>query len=382
MVWDPDGPNASGDLTAAQNAFGQGLSLTAIQLVAGYAAFANGGLLVTPHVVEGWTDPDGTYHAAHQPPAERIIRAETAETMLGCSRTRSTRASPRAPQIPGYTVAGKTGTAQIAGPVRSRARTASSSSAGTTSRAGSTRASSASCPRVTRKLVTLVLIHRPAGAGGRHARPPGDRVRPAHATGARLSRHPAGPAAGAGRPAVTLLDSPEVRSGVRVPPTIRLEDLLAATGGRLIGPAPPASFSIAGASVDSRRVTPGSIFVALRGERADGHAFVADALRAGAVAALVERPVDLPADIDAPQVVVADALRALQELAAWWRSRHAVRVVGITGSTGKTIAKEITADVLSRGLATLRNAGNLNSETGLPMTLLRLEPRTRRRCSR
>ena len=71
---------------------------------------------------------------------------------------------------------------------------------------------------------------------------------------------------------------------------------------------------------------------------------------------------ELPADVhDAPQVVVPDALRALQDLAAWWRARHAVRVVGITGSTGKTIAKEIVADVLSRGLATLRNEGNLNS---------------------
>jgi UDP-N-acetylmuramoyl-tripeptide--D-alanyl-D-alanine ligase len=127
-----------------------------------------------------------------------------------------------------------------------------------------------------------------------------------------------------------------------------------------------ASSSITGASVDSRRVSPGSIFVALPGERVDGHAFVADALRAGASAVLVERPVDLPADLrDAPQVVVPDALRALQDLAAWWRSRHAVRVVGITGST---------ADVLSRELTTLRNEGNLNSETGLPMTLLRLEP--------
>jgi UDP-N-acetylmuramoyl-tripeptide--D-alanyl-D-alanine ligase len=173
---------------------------------------------------------------------------------------------------------------------------------------------------------------------------------------------------------MTLLDSAEVRSGVRVPPTIRLEDLLAATGGRLQGIA-PTSFSFSGASVDSRRTSHGSLFVALRGEHADGHAFVADALRAGAVAALVERPLDLPGDVaDAPQVVVADALRALQDLAAWWRSRHAVRVVGITGSTGKTIAKEITADVLSRGLTTLRNEGNLNSETGLPMTLLRLEP--------
>jgi len=169
-----------------------------------------------------------------------------------------------------------------------------------------------------------------------------------------------------------LLDSPVVRSMVRVPPTIRLDDLLTAVGGRLTGAG--SSISITGASVDSRRVTPGSIYVALAGERVDGHRFVTDALRAGAAAALVERPVELPADLDAPIVIVPDALHALQELAAWWRSRHAARVVGITGSTGKTIAKEIVADVLSRGLVTLRNEGNLNSETGLPMTLLRLEP--------
>jgi UDP-N-acetylmuramoyl-tripeptide--D-alanyl-D-alanine ligase len=90
---------------------------------------------------------------------------------------------------------------------------------------------------------------------------------------------------------------------------------------------------------------------------------------------MVERAADLPTDLSsAPIVLVRDALDALQELAAWWRSRHAVRVIGITGSTGKTVAKEIVADVLSRGLVTLRNEGNLNSETGLPMTLLRLEP--------
>ena len=169
-----------------------------------------------------------------------------------------------------------------------------------------------------------------------------------------------------------LVDSPVVRSLVRVPPTIRLDDLLAAVGGRLTGPG--TSISVTGASVDSRRVTPGSIYIALRGERVDGHRFVADALRAGAAAALVERPIELPADLDAPIVIVPDALYALGELAAWWRSRFRARVVGITGSTGKTIAKEIAADVLSRGLVTLRNEGNLNSETGLPMTLLRLEP--------
>ena len=170
-----------------------------------------------------------------------------------------------------------------------------------------------------------------------------------------------------------LLDSPLVRHAQEEASTIRLDDLLAAVGGRLIGSGEPA-VSIDGASVDSRHVTPGSIFVALAGERTDGHAFVADALRAGAVAALVERPVELPEGIDAPQVVVPDTLRALQDLAAWWRARHAARVVGITGSTGKTIAKEVVADVLSLGLVTLRNEGNLNSETGLPMTLLRLRP--------
>ena len=171
---------------------------------------------------------------------------------------------------------------------------------------------------------------------------------------------------------MTLLDSPVVRSRVRVPPTIPLDELLAAVGGRLDGPT--SVTAVRGASVDSRHVTPGSIFVALRGEQTDGHRFVADALRAGATAALVERPVDLPPGTDAAIVRVADPLTALQELAAWWRGRHSVRVVGITGSTGKTIAKEITADVLARTLVTLRNRGNLNSETGLPMTLLEIGP--------
>jgi UDP-N-acetylmuramoyl-tripeptide--D-alanyl-D-alanine ligase len=171
---------------------------------------------------------------------------------------------------------------------------------------------------------------------------------------------------------VTLVDSNVVRSVVRVPPTIRLDDVLAVVNGRLQGPT--SVDSVTGASVDSRTVTPGSIFVAMPGDRTDGHRFAADALRAGAAAAFVDRPLDLPAELDAAVIRVADPLLALQELAAWWRSRHSVRVVGITGSTGKTIAKEITADVLSRTLNTLRNEGNLNSETGLPMTLLRLEP--------
>jgi UDP-N-acetylmuramoyl-tripeptide--D-alanyl-D-alanine ligase len=159
-----------------------------------------------------------------------------------------------------------------------------------------------------------------------------------------------------------------------VPPTIRLEDLLTATHGRLLRPTRVTAFS--GAAVDSRQVTPGCCFVALRGERVDGHAYVADAFRAGAAVALVSRPVEVPAELppDVALVQVADPLVALQELAAWWRARSPVRVVGITGSTGKTIAKELVADVLARSLTVLRNEGNLNSESGLPMTLLHLEP--------
>jgi UDP-N-acetylmuramoyl-tripeptide--D-alanyl-D-alanine ligase len=169
-----------------------------------------------------------------------------------------------------------------------------------------------------------------------------------------------------------LVELAEPSSGSRVPPSIQLDDLLAATGGRLLGSTTVTTFT--GASVDSRHVTPGSCFVALHGERVDGHRFVDEALRNGARVALVERPIDPPPSDGAAIVQVPDPMAALQELAAWWRDRSTVRVVGITGSTGKTIAKEIVADVLARTRSVLRNEGNLNSETGLPMTLLRLEP--------
>jgi len=116
VVWNPDGPNATGDLTAAQNAFGQGLSVTAVQLVAAYSAIANGGTLVTPHVIAGWTGADGAYHATDVQQGERIMRQETANTMvrLLTDAVDNGRAQPAA--IPGYSIAGKTGTAEVAGP--------------------------------------------------------------------------------------------------------------------------------------------------------------------------------------------------------------------------------------------------------------------------
>jgi len=166
VIWNPDGPNASGDLTAAQNAFGQGLSMTAVQLLAGYASFANGGSLVTPHVVDGWTDPDGTYHAADQPPPERIMRPETAATMVGLLTNAIANGIADGAQIPGYTVAGKTGTAQIAGPVQVQGEDGKTVEQWQYIDGWVDSSFVGFLPAGDTKLATLILIHRPAGAGG------------------------------------------------------------------------------------------------------------------------------------------------------------------------------------------------------------------------
>ena len=164
VVWHPD--EASGDLTTAQNAFGQGLSLTAVQLIAGYASFANGGNLVTPHVVEGWTDPDGTYHTVEQPPVERIMRPETATTMVDLLTNAIDDGIAQRASIPGYTVAGKTGTAQIAGPVQVENADGETVESWRYISGWVDSSFVGILPASDLKLATLILIHRPAGAGG------------------------------------------------------------------------------------------------------------------------------------------------------------------------------------------------------------------------
>jgi cell division protein FtsI/penicillin-binding protein 2 len=165
VIWNPDGPNASGDLTAAQNAFGQGLSVTAVQLAAGYAAFANGGMLVTPHVVDGWTDADGTYHPSDRPPDERILRAGTAATMLSLLTNAVDEGIARGASIPGYTVAGKTGTAQIAGPVTEMDADGQPYERWTYIDGWIDSSFIGILPAGDTKLVTLVLLHRPSTWG-------------------------------------------------------------------------------------------------------------------------------------------------------------------------------------------------------------------------
>jgi UDP-N-acetylmuramoyl-tripeptide--D-alanyl-D-alanine ligase len=141
-------------------------------------------------------------------------------------------------------------------------------------------------------------------------------------------------------------------------------------------------------AIDSRLAIPGSMFVALPGERTDGHDHVGEAFERGALAALVDRDLtgpwaklDLrtpPAEAQAravrPPVClrVAGTLAALQAVAGYWRATLQVRVIGITGSVGKSSSKELTAEVLERRYRTLRNPGNLNNEIGLPLSMLRL----------
>lgn len=129
-------------------------------------------------------------------------------------------------------------------------------------------------------------------------------------------------------------------------------------------------------STDTRRTAPGDLFVAIRGERHDGSAFLAKAVEAGALGAVGE---DRPFSGRERTAFwpVADGRLALQALAAFHRRRLDVRVVGITGSNGKTTTKELIAAVLAQGFPTARTQGNLNNQVGVPLTLLEIEPEHR-----
>ena len=138
--------------------------------------------------------------------------------------------------------------------------------------------------------------------------------------------------------------------------------------------------SFHGVSIDSRTIHQDDLFVALAGERADGHEFVSAALHGGARGAIVARVPEIETgSMSAPfyLFVAADALSALQSLAEYWRTRHSASIVGVTGSIGKTTTKDIVASVLATKWPVLWSEGNLNSEIGLPLTLLRLDERHR-----
>ncbi len=131
--------------------------------------------------------------------------------------------------------------------------------------------------------------------------------------------------------------------------------------------------SFSGVAIDSRQVQPGDLFIALPGEHRHGREFIPDAISRGAAGVIAEKqPRDLPHDVCFFQV--DNTLAALQRLAAYWRGKYRVKVVGITGSVGKTTCKELTAAVLSSGYQVLKSEANLNTEIGLPLALLQLRP--------
>jgi UDP-N-acetylmuramoyl-tripeptide--D-alanyl-D-alanine ligase len=124
------------------------------------------------------------------------------------------------------------------------------------------------------------------------------------------------------------------------------------------------------AIIDSRQARVGDLFFALQGQHHDGHDFVGRAIAEGAAGVVVERPVEAPDSVAVFQV--SDSLSALQRLAAYWRDRHNIRLVGVTGSVGKTTCKELIATVLGARWRVLKSEANLNTEIGLPLTLLQL----------
>ncbi|MEX0800375.1 MAG: UDP-N-acetylmuramoyl-tripeptide--D-alanyl-D-alanine ligase [Dehalococcoidia bacterium] len=161
---------------------------------------------------------------------------------------------------------------------------------------------------------------------------------------------------------------------------LRIDELTEAADGLLIARGGPAGGEFQRAVIDSREAGPGDLFFALRGERHDGHEFVGQALGRGATGLVVERPLAVPDGITV--LHVNDSLTALQRLAARRReSRPDLRVIGVTGSVGKTTCKELIAAVLgarpdgrpSGRFRVLKSEANLNTEIGLPLTLLRLE---------
>jgi len=145
---------------------------------------------------------------------------------------------------------------------------------------------------------------------------------------------------------------------------------------------------ITGAVIDSREADQGNVFIALPGERVDGHDYVGQAFQAGASFALVDKDLSSSfAQLDLRKVptledlevletpvclLVEDSLTALQEIARFWRSKLNVKVIGITGSVGKSTTKELVAEILGHRYMTLKNEGNYNNEIGLPMTILGL----------
>ena len=148
-----------------------------------------------------------------------------------------------------------------------------------------------------------------------------------------------------------------------------LENIEKACGGRYIGTEAEKKTEVLGVVIDSRQVESGYLFVAIPGEKVDGHKFIPDVFAKGAAAVLSEQQLEDPAG---PYIIVESTTKALRDLAEYYRKSLDIKVVGITGSVGKTSTKEMIASVLSEKYRVLKTEGNYNNEIGLPLTIFKI----------
>ena len=154
----------------------------------------------------------------------------------------------------------------------------------------------------------------------------------------------------------------------------KLEEIVLATGGILLQGA--SSRMVTGITIDSRKLKSGELFLALKGERFNGHSFVTEAVSSGAAAVLVMEDIDFSQLNGTPVIKVRNTLAALGAIAGFHRERFDIPVIGITGSNGKTTTKDMIAAVLAEQMTVVKTEANFNNEVGLPLTLLKISPET------
>lgn len=149
---------------------------------------------------------------------------------------------------------------------------------------------------------------------------------------------------------------------------INIDEIMQAVKGKLSGTSKKQY--VTGVSIDSREIKKGDLFVAIKGTKVDGHSFIEEVVKKGATAVMVERMPDKA--VGSYIIKVDNTLRRIGDLAAYYRKKFKLPVVGITGSTGKTTSKEFTAECLAAKYNTLKNKSSYNSLTGVPLTLFNL----------
>ena len=149
-----------------------------------------------------------------------------------------------------------------------------------------------------------------------------------------------------------------------------LELIAACCNGTYFGEETKKNIEVSNIAIDSRKIMPGGLFIPICGERVDGHDFIPNVIQAGALACLSEKPLENP---PYPYILVKSTRTALQNIAAYYRKSLDIKVIGITGSVGKTSTKEMIAAVLSEKYNVHKTAGNFNNEIGLPLTIFGIQ---------